>query len=63
MSLFFLEQKAHNIDKLRETIKTGLEKRGNIMLSAILECVVITAEAVATVGGTIKTVIDIFEGK
>lgn len=33
------------------------------MLSVILECVVVTAEAVATVGGTIKTIIDIFEEK
>lgn len=33
------------------------------MLSAILECVVITAEAVATVGGAIKKVIDIYEEK
>lgn len=33
------------------------------MLSAILDCVIIRAEAVATVGGTTKTVIDIFEEK
>lgn len=31
------------------------------MLSAILDCVIITAEAVATVGGTIKTIKDIIE--